>query len=200
MAFSLTGLSWSVDEFADYVSTLNLDWASSITIHHTYHPDLKMRPNGWEKKHLQNLRHYYQNVMGWSAGPHLFTDEKRAWGLSSLQSRGVHAVSFNRTSIGIEMLGNYDEEDPKSGRGLDVVTLTAKTVAILLEKMDTKADDQSIKFHRDDPKTFKTCCGNLIEKEWFVSLVKKQMGTSQSDNSKLTVEERLTRIEKHLEI
>jgi hypothetical protein len=200
MGFSLCGLSWDAEEFRDYASSINLDWASSVTIHHTSYPDLKMRPNGWKIKHLENLRHYYQSVLGWSAGPHLFTDSKKCFGLSSLQERGVHAVSYNKDSIGIEMLGNYDDEDPKSGRGLDVINLTAKTVAILLEKMDTRATTETIKFHRDDPNTFKTCPGNLLEKKWFVDLVKKQMGENKSTNINLTVEERLTRIEKHLEI
>jgi len=195
MGFDLTGRSWETDEFREYVSNLNLSWANSVTVHHTYNPDLKGRPRGWQPSHLKNLRYYYQNILGWSAGPHLFTDEHKVFGLCSLEKKGVHAVSFNHDSIAIEMLGNYDSETPLSGRGLEVVTLTAKTVAILLEKMDTKATTESIHFHRDDPKTFKSCPGNLLEKNWFVSLVKKQM-----KGNDLTIEERLTRIEKHLDI
>jgi len=200
MGFTLRGLSWDEESFRAYVSSLDLSWATSVTIHHTYFPNLEMRRNGWNQTHLENLHHYYKNVLGWSAGPHLFTDDKKTHGLSSLQSRGVHAVSFNKNSIGIEMLGNYDEEDPKSGRGLEVVTLTSKTVAILLEKMDTMATEETVKFHRDDPKTFKSCPGNLLEKKWFVSLVKKQMGNNNSTSKNLTVEQRLSRIEKHLKI
>jgi hypothetical protein len=195
MSFDLTGLKWDVEEFRKYVFTLNLSWANSVTIHHTFHPNLRTRPKGWQKSHLENLRYYYGNILGWSAGPHLFTDEHKIFGLCSLQKKGVHAVSFNHDSIAIEMLGNYDSESPVSGRGLEVVTLTAKTVAILLEKMDTKATTETIHFHRDDPKTFKTCPGNLLEKNWFVSLVKKQM-----KGNGLTIEERLNRIEKHLDI
>lgn len=195
MSFDLTGLKWDLREFEKYVSTLNLSWANSITIHHTYNPDLKARPRGWQNSHLENLRYYYGNILGWSAGPHLFTDEHAVHGLCSLERKGVHAVSFNHDSIAIEMLGNYNKESPVSGRGLEVVTLTAKTVAILLEKMDTEATSESIHFHRDDPRTFKTCPGNLLEKNWFVSLVKKQMGSNN-----LTIDERITRIENHLNI
>ena len=42
-----------------------------------------------------------------------------------MTAHGVHAVSFNSTGVGIEMLGNYDIEDPRTGRGLQVLTTTA---------------------------------------------------------------------------
>ena len=196
MGYDLTGESWTTDEFLEYVSNLDLTWANSVTIHHTYNPDLKARPRGWQPSHLKNLRYYYQNILGWSAGPHLFTDENKVFGLCSLEKKGVHAVSFNHDSIAIEMLGNYDEESPTSGRGLDVVRLTAKTVAILLEKIDTKATSETVKFHRDDPRTYKTCPGNLLEKEWFLSLVKNEMGGQVN----LTLEQRVSRIENKLGI
>ena len=197
MGFELTGKSWIPDQFKLYIEQIPIgSWANSVTVHHTYSPNLADRPNGWKTQHLENLKHYYKNVLGWSAGPHLFTDEKAIFGLSSLYKRGVHAKSFNKDSIGIEMLGNYESDDPKTGRGLEVVKLTALTVAILLKKMHLKADNQTVLFHRDDPTTNKTCCGSLIEKEWFLSLVNEHYDSEQP----LTVEERLTKIENHLGI
>jgi len=193
MGFELTGQNWSIDEFKDYLSDVNLSWANSVTVHHTASPNLKNRPNGWQERHLKNLQHYYEKQLGWSSGPHLFTDEKRIWGLSSLYRRGVHAVSFNKDSLSIEMLGNYDLESPHVGRGHNVIELTAKTVALILQRMNNEASNETIKFHRDDPKTNKSCPGNLLEKKVFVSLVKSYMS-----NTNLTIEQRLTLIEKKL--
>lgn len=197
MGYEITGLKWDLESFADYISNKDLSWANSVTIHHTYSPSLAGRPNGWLRKHLDNLRYYYSTILGWSAGPHCFTDENTIWGLSSFERKGVHAVSFNHDSIAIEMLGNYDEESPSTGRGLDVVNLTVKTVAILLEVMNNDATSETILFHRDDPTTYKTCPGKLLDKDWFVSKVKKAMQSSSAD---LTLEQRVERIEKKLEM
>ena len=91
------------------------------------------------------------------------------------------------------MLGNYDLESPHVGRGHNVIELTAKTVALILQRMNNEASNETIKFHRDDPKTNKSCPGNLLEKKVFVSLVKSYMS-----NTNLTIEQRLTLIEKKL--
>ena len=77
MGFELTGMSWNPAEFKLYVDQIPISsWAKSVTVHHTYSPNLGDRPNGWKTQHLENLKHYYKNVLGWSAGPHLFTDDK----------------------------------------------------------------------------------------------------------------------------
>jgi len=195
MGFELVGKVWDAVSFKTYIQEVNLSWANSVTIHHTASPSLAQRPQGFKIQHMRNLAHYYGNQLGWSAGPHIFVDEDEYFGLSSLYRRGVHAVSFNSNSIGIEMLGQYDDlDDPKTGRGLDVVMNTAELVSILLTKMKLKANDQTVKFHRDDPKTNKTCCGKLIEKYWFLDLVNGFMDTGAN----LTIEERLLRIERKI--
>jgi len=171
---NIIGKPCDLAQFQFYVDRLKLDsWKPSlVVIHHTASPSLADRPVGWLPKHMENLKfHYENNVKGapWSAGPHIFTDEDKAWLFSPLEKRGVHAVSFNSTGWGIEMLGDYDAEDPWSGRGLNVLTLTAHVTAILLKKIGR--DVSAIRFHRDDPKTTKTCPGKKVCKEKFVALV-----------------------------
>ncbi|MFZ4600516.1 MAG: N-acetylmuramoyl-L-alanine amidase, partial [Terrimicrobiaceae bacterium] len=80
-----------------------------------------------------------------------------------------HAVSFNRNGIGIEMLGDYDSEDPWSGRGLQVLRTTAHVVRSLMAVLNV--GKEAVRFHRDDPKTSKTCPGKLIEKGKFLELL-----------------------------
>lgn len=170
----IIGKAFALAEFQSYVDRLELGtWQPSlVVIHHTAAPSLAMRPVGWQPQHMANLKYHYEhNVKGapWSAGPHIFTDEEKVWIFSPLEKRGVHAVSFNALGWGIEMLGDYDAEDPWSGRGLNVMTLTAHATAILLQKIGR--DAAAIRFHRDDPKTTKSCPGRKVNKARFIALV-----------------------------
>jgi len=171
MSYTNTGKVWSPKQFGEYLKTVKRpSFAKRVCLHHTASPSLAMRPKGFLAQHLENLRHYYQNQMGWSAGPHLFTDEDQIWGLSPLTSRGVHSVGWNSSSIGIEALGNYDVEDPKNGRGLEVWKTTMAATKELLKWLDLPMNNDTVVFHREDGKTKKTCPGKLIDKNWLFSL------------------------------
>jgi|14_taG_2_1085336.scaffolds.fasta_scaffold11655_2 hypothetical protein len=174
MSFSLVGTQWNLPSFETYLSKTNLSWADSVTIHHTGFPNLGMRKKGLLVQHIKNIRDYYQGK-GWSAGPHLFIDDLDINGMSPLNERGVHARSYNSHSLGIEILGNYDIEDPKSGRGFNCWTLAAQATAAILNEMGREANAKHILFHRDDPKTRKSCPGNKVNKGWFIDKVKNFM-------------------------
>lgn len=191
MGFELTGRVWTPETFADYLQEVQLGWADSVCVHHTAAPSLAQRPHGFTIQHIINIQHFYEGL-GWSSGPHLFIDEDQIFGMSSLWRRGVHAKSFNARSIGVEMLGNYDHESPSSGRGLDVIETTAQTVAALLTRMELQADNDTVLFHRDDPKTSKSCPGELINKAWFIDKVRGYMGQT----APMTLEQRVARLER----
>lgn len=172
MSFDETGKAWTLEDLQAALEHASITWASSITFHHTAFPDLAMRPHGFKVQHLRNLRDYYENQKKWSAGPHLFIDEDQIWPMTPMARRGVHARSFNGSSIGIEVLGNYDLEDPKSGRGLACWRMAAKSGAAILARLGIPINKNSVKFHRDDPTTSKTCPGSQITKEWILDLMK----------------------------
>ena len=48
---------------------------------------------------------------------------------------------------------------------------TAAVVKVLGEWLDIPINETTLKFHRDDPKTSKTCPGKKVKKDWFLSLV-----------------------------
>tara|TARA_R110000824_G_scaffold162675_1_gene338341 strand:+ start:5122 stop:5784 length:663 start_codon:yes stop_codon:yes gene_type:complete len=171
MGFENVGKSWSVDSFSKFLRTQDLGWAKGITIHHTASPTLAQRPSGWKINHLHNLAHYYGKKLDWSSGPHLFIDEDQVFGLSSLERRGVHARSFNRTHIGIEVLGNYDIEDPRRGRGIQCWENAGNIVRCLLDATSNRLKGKDVNFHRDDPKTSKTCPGTKVSYGWFQNLI-----------------------------
>lgn len=171
MSFSAVGQVFDLPAFRAHVASLDLRWASAVCIHHTASPSLAMRPKGWTVQHMRNLAHYYGAELGWSAGPHLFTDEDQVFGLSPLTSPGIHAASFNRSAIGIEALGDYDSESPSDGRGALVWQTTVNATAILLDRLGLEATGTTVLFHRDDPKTKKTCPGRKVDKKAFLDRV-----------------------------
>lgn len=169
MAYDLVGRIWTAETFADYVDGLNLTWASGVTMHHTAAPSLAQRPAGLKAQHIINIRDHYRLKLGWSRGPHLFIDEDQIFGMSSLEERGIHAKSFNATHIGIEVLGDYDTEDPATGRGKQCWKTAALAAAIIIARLGKTT--AAINFHRDDPRTSKTCPGKKVSKETFRELV-----------------------------
>jgi len=204
MSFSAIGNVYDRLSFREAVDALDISWASSVTIHHTASPSLAQRPKGWTIQHMRNLASYYGGELGWSRGPHLFTDEDQIFGLSPMTERSIHAVSFNKTSLSIEMLGNYDVEESMSGRGREVLETTAYAAAVLIKKLGKEATDSTIKFHRDDPKTSKTCPGRKVDKSYFLGVViryLKELDTLNDRNDavepkeKPTLEQRVAALE-----
>lgn len=155
-----------------------------VTMHHTGAPDLKTW-RGWQtrakpvsdEQWLKNLAVYYGNPpLGWSAGPHFFFTPNNFCVLSPPTARGVHAVSFNAMSWGVECVGDFDRE-PFDGAVRDkyVEGLACLHIAagLQLEPFDVKV--RGLHFHRDDPKTSKTCPGTKVLKPVLTKLVQAKM-------------------------
>ena len=171
MSYANVGKVWTVESFKEYLSGLKKpSYVKGITIHHTGAPSLAQRKSGLLAQHILNIKSYYQSL-GWNRGPHLFVDEDQIFGMTPLNVPGIHAVSFNRNTIGIEILGDYDSEDPLSGRGLQCMKNAAAATKALFNWLDIPVNENTLKFHRDDPKTIKTCPGKKVKKDWFISLV-----------------------------
>ncbi len=167
-------------EFEAYLKTIDFtDFRPEfVTLHHTGAPSLATRPDGLTAQHLQNLLTYYQDQLGWSGAPHLFIDDREDGIIvfQRLDKRGVHAVSFNRNSWGVEMLGEYDSEEINSGRGAKVRDNSIKAIAHMNKRIG--AAPESLKFHRDDPLTNKTCPGLKVQKADIVARVATAMQTA----------------------
>lgn len=174
MSFSRVGSVYDIPLLRERLNLVSLGWAKrGVCIHHTAFPDLKMRPKGLTVQHIRNMAYGYKNNLGWSSGPHLYVDEDQIFGMSPMNKRGVHAVGFNKDTVGIEMLGNYNEEDPEDRRGEQVIDLTAQAVAVILRAMSMEPSPDTVHFHREDPHTSKRCPGTLIEKGEFIAKVRE---------------------------
>ncbi len=171
MSYDNTGRVWTPASLAETLAKVKPPrWVRGITLHHTAAPSLAQRPRGFTEQHLENLRAYYRDGLGWKAGPHFFIDEDQVFGLTPWAESGTHAKSFNATHLGIEVLGDYDSEDPTTGRGLACWQTATATVRVLLDWLDLK--DGEVNFHRDDPKTTKTCPGRRVKREFVIGLIR----------------------------
>lgn len=186
MAIPFVGKRMTRKEFADYLDSLKFSSFNPtfVTLHHTASPTLAQRPNGFSPQHLKNLLHYYQDTLGWNGAPHVFIDDQGDGIIvfQRMDKRGVHAASFNSKSWGVEMLGYYDTESFDTGRGKVVRDNSMQALAIMCERLKVKAD--TIKFHRDDPKTSKTCPGTKVKKSYVVNAVQEIInGNSINENA-----------------
>jgi hypothetical protein len=177
MSYNAIGKVWTAESFEQHLKgSPKPAWCNAICLHHTAAPSLQMRPKGLLMQHIHNMKSGYVQK-GWKSGPHLYIDEDQIYAMTPLMERGVHAVSFNSRAIGIEVLGDYDDEDPFTGRGLQCWHLAAKTTALLLNWLGAEMNESTILFHRDDPKTSKTCPGSKIKKDWFFNLISKDQSS-----------------------
>jgi len=183
MGFENVGRVWTSESFGKYLSTIvQPNWCKAITLHHTGIPSLASYPHGLSVKYIENAREYYKSK-GWNSGPHLFIDEDQIFGMCDLHEYGIHAKSFNSSAIGIEVLGNYDQEDPFSGRGLACWKNAAITTRMLLDWLDLKASGETVLFHRNDPKTSKTCPGKKVQKDWVLSFIQQTLTPADSQHT-----------------
>lgn len=169
-------------DFMDYLDDIRFGaWRPRyVTMHHTGGPSLatwRTYAHGTRKvpitdaKWMQNLAGYYGNELGWSAGPHFFFTPDNFCVLSLPEKRGVHAVSFNANSWGVECVGNFDIEAFTP----DLANRYAEGLACLhlalgISPASYLYNQGGLHFHRDDPKTSKTCPGRKVDKLKMIDL------------------------------
>lgn len=118
---------------------------------------------------IRNLEAFFRDNNGWSGCPHLFIANDYIWEMNVLTSPGVHSPSWNSTSIGIEMIGDYDAEAADTGEGLKVKQNTVFATAILCEAIGLEPTSGTVDashgthgtifLHKQDWKTTHDCPG-----------------------------------------
>jgi len=172
----IVGRRFTPDEFDGYCHTLQWNaWRPSfIVLHNTAIPSLAQRPNGLTQQHIQGLEAFYRDTQGWKAGPHLFVDDKQIWVFTPLTVSGTHSPSWNKVALGVEMLGNYENEEFDSGRGLQVRQNTVAALATLHAVLGI--DGNLMRIHREDPLTTHACPGKNVRKLAVIQEVQDLMG------------------------
>jgi hypothetical protein len=166
--FSIVGARFSPGEFQSYIGGVSLaSWKpNKIVLHNTSVPSISQRPNGFTHDQMVNLQHYYSGL-GWSGGPHLFIDQNGIWVFNPLDRHGTHSPSWNSTSWGVEMLGEYQTESFDSGPGLAIQKNAEAALATMFMKLGViQITNDVFKLHKEDPgTTHKTCPGQHVHKD-----------------------------------
>ena len=123
--------------------------------------------------------HYYENDKGWHAGPHWFVSRNWINWFSDPLRPGVHSRCFNATRFGIEMVGDYDQEEFNSGDGALVRDNAVFLIAALNLKFDFDPDD--LKFHVECKKDNHDCPGKKVVKAEVISRVRAMMAALKSE-------------------
>ena len=170
--------SFSPEEFAQYVETLTFGtWRPQfVVLHNTAAPSLQQWLAGptTPQQRILNLEAFYRDQQKWSAGPHLFIDNHLIWAFTPLTTSGVHSPSWNSISWGVEMVGDYSEEDFDTGPGAAVADNTVKALATLHTLMGI--DPATLRLHKEDPKTTHDCPGSNVDKDDMIDRIQAQMG------------------------
>jgi hypothetical protein len=175
----------NIDEFKTYMRSLNYNnWRpSGIVQHNTASPTLYQ---WWHSvppaERMENLKDYYYNEMGWSAGPHVFVDGVSYWVMTDLNVSGVHSPSWNGTRLGIEMVGDYDTESDETGMGKDVMDMTIALFGECCAFFGWEPNNDKVKQHKEDPATDHDCPGANVIKSEFLTDVTNYMGDGGDHN------------------
>jgi hypothetical protein len=170
----------NIDEFKAYMQGLDYrNWRpSGIVQHNTSSPTLYQ---WWHSvppaERMQNLISYYRDEMGWSAGPHVFVDGVSYWVLTDLNVSGVHSPSWNATMLGVEMVGEYSEEDDEHGMGAQVMSMTVALFGECCAYFGWQITNTQIKQHKEDPRSdHDDCPGSNVVKTEFLDDVTNYLG------------------------
>ncbi len=169
----IIGKGFRPEEFESYVATLTKpDWASFIVVHNTSEPRLSEWHSHPGDERMRNLESYYRDDQHWHAGPHLFIADDLIWVFTPLTVPGVHSPSWNNEALGIEMVGEYEEE-PFSPAVRDN---TVAALAVLTRWLGVAPD--SLRFHKENPKTtHKECPGKNVDKSDLIQRVRDHLAS-----------------------
>ncbi|PPQ39879.1 N-acetylmuramoyl-L-alanine amidase [Rhodoblastus acidophilus] len=180
MTFLTDPRGFAAAEFAAYCA--GLDWRegwrpSFVTLHNTAEPNLAQwahfgagLKNGAQR--VRNLNAYYRGK-GWHSGPHLFVAPDFIWLACDLERDGVHASCFNRTSIGVEMVGDYATEAFDSGDGAKVRDNAVAAVAAIYRAL--RIAPTTLRFHKECLRDRHACPGAHVDKADFIARVQQAM-------------------------
>lgn len=171
---TFSGKIFTLSEFADHIATLKwTGWKpQGIVVHNTGAPTLAQWAESGDKHaaRIQNLKHYYQGL-GWHAGPAAFISRSHVTEFSGFIEPGVHSTCWNKTKIGLEMVGDYSTEAFVTGDGAMVRDTTVAAAAMLLHALGLHATDTTINFHRQCTHDHHACPGKHVVSADFIAAV-----------------------------
>lgn len=141
-------------------------WATGITIHHTWRPTVEDWRKNTPANNLKGLVRTWHDTNGWSTGPNMVIGPEGIYLASGIGAPGIHAGICNSDHVGIEIVGNYDNEfwrEPIRSFVYGAVTALARVVGT-----------GNIVGHRECHSP-KTCPGAAIDMDAFRADIRAQV-------------------------
>jgi len=172
----IVGKGFTPQEFDNYVAGLTFGaWRPQfVVLHNTANPLLSQWHSTPGAQRMKNLEDFYKNVQNWSAGPHLFVADDLIWAFTPLTLSGVHSPSWNSISWGVEMVGDYSVE-PFSAKVRDNAVSALATLHVVMG-----LDPNTLRLHKEDPKTTHNCPGEKVDKTDMIQRVVDDVRTRSS--------------------
>lgn len=152
------------------------DWRpQGIVLHNTGAPTLSQWAESGpaHDQRIANLERYYQGL-GWHAGPHFFVSRQHVSGFSNPLEPGVHSTCWNRTHLGIEMVGDYSSEAFDSGDGSQVRDMSIFALSTLYPALHL--DPHGLVFHRQCVADHHACPGSNVDQNTMIARVVAALG------------------------
>lgn len=149
-----------------------------LHIHHTWKPTHKNFTGSNYIQMQQSMKDYHTKTLGWgNIGQHLtlFPDGKWLTG-RPFNSTPASIKGWNTGALAIEMIGNFDNPNSGSFNNLGYDKLQGKQKNEILKLINyfiKKYGESSIKFHRDNPTSGKTCPGTSLNKSVMIKEAKE---------------------------
>lgn len=171
----IVGRKMNLTELQTFIDTMEFSsWKPrGMVVHNTGVPSFKQWHQVSGETRMRNLENYFKNQRGWSSAPHAFVADDFVWPFTPFNRKGTHSPSWNGTHLGIEMVADFDKEDPYSGPTGAVYKNTVALFAMLHMKLGL--DPDTIKLHREDPRTTHACPGKKFDKKRFIEDVQTWM-------------------------
>jgi N-acetylmuramoyl-L-alanine amidase CwlA len=163
----MIGQVLTIPQWLDYVANYQFTniKPTRLVLHHTWKPTVEQWRGLASMKGMQS----FYGGKGWTSAPHLYVGPDGIWLFTPLKDIGIHANAGNGSrsagwySIGVEMVGNYDQARPTGA----IWDATKAIIGGLSRKLGIAPKD-FIFFHREYNKN-KSCPGWAITKEWVIA-------------------------------
>lgn len=121
---------------------------------------------------VKNIWESYR-AQKWQGGPHLFVTDIEIILANPLWKPGTHSPSWNSTMWGLETPGDMDV-DLLTDKQRDMIV---HTCAVLFAALGHEPDDNTLKLHKEDPRTtHKRCPGkNFGTKQEWIDMIRDRM-------------------------
>jgi len=176
----IVGQGFTANDFQDYLATIEFGaWRPQfVVLHNTAVPTFA----DWHKvsgqARMNGLQSYYRDNQHWSAGPHLFVADDLIWAFTPLNMTGVHSPSWNAISWGVELVGDYSKEPFGAALKANAIAALARLHRLV------GLDPNSLRLHKEDPKTTHNCPGqNIVKADIIQAIIDRMAADDPGDHT-----------------